>query len=253
MSILVNDLPSGAVEKSSRVPSAYRDDAGRTFWEASFVEKKEMWGEKAALSTNLALELLTAKWGGVFNDKRILVPGAGYGRNAKVFVEAGATVAGVEISRSAIDLACANYGAVLVEPTPTAIVNPPFPFVLYHASATEMRPLFSTGGTSLFQFDAIFCYALVHLLNAADRQRVIADSFDALVPGGVMVFTVVTKNAPNYGQGTQVGTDCFEMYGGVRIFFYDEESVRREFAPFGLVEVREVAETLPFYFVVCAK
>ena len=92
MSILVNDLPRGAVEKSSRVPSAYRDDAGRTFWEASFVEKKEMWGEKAALSTNLALELLTAKWGGVFNDKRILVPGAGYGRNAKVFVEAGATV-----------------------------------------------------------------------------------------------------------------------------------------------------------------
>lgn len=39
---------------------------------------------------------------------RILIPGFGYGRNAKLFIENGFDVTGIEISQSAIDLAKTN-------------------------------------------------------------------------------------------------------------------------------------------------
>ncbi len=42
------------------------------------------------------------------NVKDILVPGIGYGRNAKVFIENSINVTGIEISKTAIDLAREN-------------------------------------------------------------------------------------------------------------------------------------------------
>lgn len=37
--------------------------------------------------------------------KKILIPGFGYGRNAKTFIDNGCDVTGIEISKTAIDLA----------------------------------------------------------------------------------------------------------------------------------------------------
>ena len=40
--------------------------------------------------------------------KDILIPGIGYGSNAKVFIDSGINVTGIEISKTAIDLARQN-------------------------------------------------------------------------------------------------------------------------------------------------
>ena len=56
---------------------------------------------------------------------------------------------------------------------------------------------------------------------------------------------MVAKAAPMFGQGTRVGEDRYETEHGVRIFFYDADSIRREFSPHGLVDFFTVDETMP--------
>lgn len=55
-----------------------------------------------------------------------------------------------------------------------------------------------------------------------------------LTENGFMVFTAITKDAQTYGQGTQISKDRFEMFGGVKIFFYDSETIEEEFRNTGL-------------------
>jgi hypothetical protein len=68
-----------------------------------------------------------------------------------------------------------------------------------------------------------------------------------------MIFTAITKDAQTYGKGTQISKDRFEMFGGVKIFFYDKKSIFEEFGFAGLFEVTEVAENFPFYIIKCRK
>jgi hypothetical protein len=57
-----------------------------------------------------------------------------------------------------------------------------------------------------------------------------------------MIFSVISKNSPNYGTGRQVGKDRFEIPQGAKLFFYDENSIRREFENYGLTEFTEIDE-----------
>lgn len=72
-----------------------------------------------------------------------------------------------------------------------------------------------------------------------------------------MIFTVISKQAPMYGQGTKLGEDWYETVHGVNMFFYDATSIRRECGPYGLAEFSEIDEpghggtSLPFIHVIC--
>lgn len=196
------------------------------FWETAFRDKKEMWGHEPAQSAVSALK--------IFSDlglKNILVPGIGYGRNARVFIEAGMSVTGIEVSQTAIGIAQRHFGDKVR---------------IYHGSVTDMP-------FDALQYDGIFCYALIHLLGAAERKKLIADCYEQLAEGGCMIFTVISKQAATYGQGKQIGPDRFEQFGGVQMYFYDEEAIQREFADAGLVDIHTVSENFPFYMITCKK
>lgn len=196
------------------------------FWETNFLEKQEMWGFEAAKSAILTKDFFEEK--GV---KNILIPGIGYGRNAQIFREIGMDVTGIEISKTAIELARKHYGTGLN---------------IHHGSVTDMP--FDNN-----PYDGIFCYALIHLLDSNERAKLIADCYNQLSENGYMIFTTITKEAHTYGQGAQIGKDRFEMFGGVKIFFYDKETVQEEFGKYGLFEVEEVSENYPFYLIRCKK
>ncbi|TQR46352.1 class I SAM-dependent methyltransferase [Paenibacillus popilliae] len=151
--------------------------------------------------------------------KDVLIPGFGYGRNAKIFSDNGMHVTGIEISKTAIDLARENG------------VNA----TIYHGSVTNM-PFDNK------RYDAIFCYALIHLLNRREREKLIQDCYNQLQPDGYMMFTAVTKKAPMYGEGRELSKDRFEIMEGVKMFYYDSNSVRREFEKYGLIEFSEIDE-----------
>ncbi|RCR67884.1 class I SAM-dependent methyltransferase [Larkinella punicea] len=196
------------------------------FWEESFKDKQEMWGFQPAHSALLTKDFFVEK-----AVKNILIPGIGYGRNAKVFQDNGMTVTGIEISKTAIDLAIKHFGTAMN---------------IYHGSVTEM-PFDNK------QYDGIFCHGLIYLLDKPEREKLIKDCYDQLTDNGNMVFTAITKNAQTYGQGVLIGKDRFEMFGGVKIFFFDKKTIEEEFGTYGLFEVTEVNENYPFYLIKCRK
>lgn len=196
------------------------------FWEEAFKDKQEMWGLEPAKSTVLTKNFFVEQ-----QVKSVLIPGIGYGRNARIFLDNGMTVTGIEISQTAIDLAKKHFGHALT---------------IHHGSVTEMP--FDTK-----IYDGIYCYGLIYLLDKSERLKLIQDCYNQLADKGVMVFTAITKEAQTYGQGKQISKDRFEMFGGVQIFFYDKETIDEEFGMAGLFEVSEVSENYPFYLIKCRK
>jgi SAM-dependent methyltransferase len=196
------------------------------FWEEAFKDKQEMWGLEPAKSAILIKNFFVEH-----NIKSVLIPGIGYGRNAKIFIDNGMTVTGIEISQTAIDLAQKHFGNKLT---------------IYHGSVTEM-PFDNR------LYNGIFCYGLIYLLNKDERKKLVRDCFHQLADNGFMVFTAITKHASIYGQGTLISKDRFEMFGGVKIFFYDNETIKEEFGNAGLFEVTEVTENYPFHLIKCKK
>lgn len=185
------------------------------FWENAFQEKKMMWGEEPTTTATEASE--------VFNQlgfKKILIPGFGYGRNARAFYEKGFEVTGIEISSTAIKLANELLGSE-IQVFRGSVDDMPFDHDVY---------------------DGIFCHALIHLLDADQRQKLILDCFQQLRHGGMMFFTAITKDASTYGVGDKLGADRYRTKDGVNLFFYDQDSIKEEFGAFGLVEATKIDE-----------
>lgn len=196
------------------------------FWESSFSEKREMWGFGSAYSAVITKDFFLKE-----GIKNILIPGIGYGRNAQVFRENGITVTGIEISKTAIGMAHKHYGADIT---------------IYHGSVTDMPFDQNT-------YDGIFCYALIHLLDKDERQKLIKDCYNQLTNNGYMVFTAISKQASTYKKGDFISEDRYEIHKGAKIYFYDKESIEAEFAHAGLFEITEINESQPFYLIKCSK
>jgi hypothetical protein len=196
------------------------------FWESSFIEKKEMWGFEPCNSAVLTKDFFVKNSVG-----NILIPGIGYGRNAKIFRDNGITVTGIEISKTAIELARKHHGTGMA---------------IHHGSITDM-PFDDC------RYDGIFCHALIHLLDGGERGKLISDCHNQLSGGGYMVFTAISKGAHTYGKGKFISKDRYEVFDGVKIFFYDRESIHAEFDKAGLFEVMDVNENYPFFLIKCRK
>jgi len=201
-------------------------------WEAVFIDKQTIWGLEPTTSAVLARDRFVRT-----AAKEVLIPGVGYGRNAKPFLESGMSMTGIEISETAILLARSQLG---------------LDFPIYHGSVSNM-PFDER------QYDGIFCYGLVYLLDPPGREKFIRDCYRQLSLGGHMIFTVISKQAPMYGQGPRLGDDWYERLPNLPMYFYGAESVKREFGPCGLLEFSEVDEpsgegvSLPFINVICRR
>ncbi|QCX37362.1 class I SAM-dependent methyltransferase [Aureibaculum algae] len=196
------------------------------FWETAFNDKQELWGMNPSQSAKFTKNFFVEN-----TIKNILIPGIGYGRNAQPFIESGINVNGIEISKTAIELARKHYGSDMN---------------IFHGSVTEM-PFDNK------KYDGIFCYGLIHLLNSEGRKKLIQDCYNQLTENGFMVFTAITINAPQYGQGELISKDRYEIHKGAKIFYYDNESVKTEFEKYGLFEITEVDENQPMYLIKCKK
>ena len=204
------------------------------FWEASFIEKQTMWGFEPTDSTILTKDFFLEK-----DMKDILIPGIGYGRNAKVFLDNGMNVTGIEISKTAIELARQND----------------LDIPIYQGSVADM-PFDNK------RYDGIFSHALLHLLNKCEREEFLKNCYEQLKPGGYMIFTTVSQKAPMFGQGKQLAKDYFEIMEGVKMFFYDADSIKQEFEQYGLSVFSEIDEpnkeyknkpSINFWMIKCKK
>lgn len=204
------------------------------FWENAFKEKQMMWGEKP---TQIAIE--TSELFKNLGFKNVLVPGFGYGRNAKAFSDNGIAVSGIEISATALAIAKNSFGSEVK---------------IFHGAVNDM-PFDNE------KYDGIFCHALIHLLDMADRKKLIDDCYNQLNNHGIMIFTAITKSASTFGIGEQLEKDQFKTNHGVELFFYDDDSIFEEFRDYGLAKAEKVNEPInqnpsletEFWKIVCCK
>lgn len=186
-----------------------------TFWDSKFNDIGTSWGFEPANSAIEACDLFIRE-----KAEEILIPGIGYGRNAKVFINNGINVTGIEISRIAITLAREKGN---------------LDFLIHHGSVTEM-PFDDK------KFDGIFCYALIHLLNKNERKKFIRSCYNQLSAGCSMIFVAVSQLNSMYGKGRKLSRNRYEVMKGLRVYFYDPESAAQEFKGLGEVEIREFEE-----------
>ncbi len=204
------------------------------YWESRFRDEGAMWKFEPSDSALRALSIFKLN-----RISNILIPGIGYGRNAKLFLDNGFKVTGIEIAGSAIELA--ETSGLRCKIFNGSVTSMPYDDVVY---------------------DGVFCYALLHLLNKRERRTFLKSCFSQLKPGGLMIFTVISREANMYGKGRLLSTDRFRMENGLSVYFYDSDSVQYEFRDFGMIESGNIDEPIKFMegqeslkckFIVCKK
>lgn len=185
------------------------------FWEAAYKNNERMWGENPTDNARTVLELMQKR-----NIRSVLIPGFGYGRNAKVFYDEGFDVTGIEISKTAIERARKHFGSDVT---------------IHYGSVTEMP-------FDKIQYQSIYCYSLIHLLNKADRIKLIDDCYSQLKHNGIMIFVALSVNDKRFGLGEELEKNTFHTLQGLNLYFYDEASIKEEFGHYTIVEAKEINE-----------
>ena len=178
------------------------------FWDARFRKEGRIWGSDPSGTAAYALERFREH--GV---KSVLIPGSGYGRNSKLFSDAGFAVTGVEISETAVELAKKH------DPLGT----------FYNASALDMS--FLEG-----RFDAVYCFNVLHLFREADRIAFIRQCWEKLNDGGLAFFTVFSENEPTFGKGPEIEPNTFESRPGRPVHYFTEDDLVAHFCAFEALE-----------------
>jgi SAM-dependent methyltransferase len=190
----------------------------REYWETKFKNGGLMWDFLPSDSAIRTLDIFKSN-----KLNQILIPGFGYGRNARVFIENGFDVTGIEISKSAIELARANG------------IN----CIIHHGSVTSM-PFDDK------RYDGIFCYALIHVLNKKERQAFLKSCLNQLKDNGLMIFVVASTQSSMFGMGKKLSKNRFKISNGLNVYFYDNVSISKEFSKYGLIDYEEIEEPIKF-------
>ncbi|QIE58047.1 class I SAM-dependent methyltransferase [Rasiella rasia] len=201
------------------------------FWEETYRNNEKMWGEKPTDNSFTVLKLLQKQ-----NIKNLLIPGFGYGRNAKVFYDNGIEVTGIEISKTAIERAHKYFESDVK---------------IHFGSVTKMP--FDKN-----QYQSIYCYSLIHLLNKTDRKKLIKDCYTQLEYNGVMIFVALSINDKRFGVGEKLEHNTFYSPQGLNLFFYDEVSIKEEFGDYNILKTIEINEPLKkpnekHWMIICKK
>jgi cyclopropane fatty-acyl-phospholipid synthase-like methyltransferase len=145
--------------------------------------------------------------------KSILIPGAGYGRNAKLFVDSGFTVTGIEISERAIEIAREN--GVTIQYFNGSILDMPFDSEKY---------------------DSIFCFNVFHLFLKEERKIVIEKFRNQLKENGYGFIVVMSELEESFGKGEEIEPNTYEPRKGKPVHYFTDSDLREHFKGFQIVE-----------------
>lgn len=177
------------------------------YWSERYKNEGRIWGRTPSSTAIYAEKIFKSRRAG-----SILVPGAGYGRNAEFFSQKGYTVTGVEISAEALRL------------------TPEVTSVQYLIGSVIEEPL------GLFRYDAVYCFNVLHLFFAEERRTFLKKCFDTLHDGGVAFFTVFSEQESQYGKGIRLEENTYESKPGRPVHFFTESDLVKSFRDFEIVE-----------------
>ncbi len=182
--------------------------AMNSYWQERYLRNGRIWGDASSPTAALAAELFQRQ-----RVQRVLVPGAGYGRNAGFLARAGFTVTGVEISPEAIRLGQQDH--------------PDVTFVEGSFLDTPLEP---------GSFDGVYCFNILHLFRQADRQRFMQRCRDCLRDGGLAFVVVFSDAEPSCGRGAQLEENTFESKPGRPVHYFTAADLDGHFRGFEILE-----------------
>ena len=168
----------------------------KEYWDKRFSDEGKIWGKKPSNTAEYALKLFKKH-----NIKTILIPGAGYGRNTRLFSNNGFFVQGIEISSVALEIA-KNHD------TKTNF---------YHGSVLDMP--FNNQ-----IYDAIYCFNTLHFFLERERKCFLKKCYSQLRKKGFIFFVVFSKKEKSFGNGRQLEENTFESKPGRPTHYFSEEA-----------------------------
>ena len=180
----------------------------KNYWEERFLTEGKIWGDSPSKTVLYARDLFKNH-----QVRNILVPGAGYGRNAGYLEAEGFEVTGIEISETALITARQSNQTI----------------IYYQGSVLEM-PF-----ANLF-YDAIYCFNVLHLFRERDRRIFIEKCFNQLKVNGVVFFIVFSEQESSFGKGNCVEVNTYESKPGRPVHYFTESDLKEHFKQFEVIE-----------------
>jgi SAM-dependent methyltransferase len=180
-----------------------------------------MFGAEPSYPAKVAANLFKTE-----NKLRILELGSGQGRDSLFYAHGGLNV-------TVLDYSDAGLREIRKRAEAEGI-------------ADTIRPLVHDVRTPLpfesASFDAVYSHMLYCMaLTSTELVALSAEIWRVLVPGGLNVFTVRTKQDAHYGTGIHRGEDMYEV-GGFIVQFFDRAKVEAVSQGFDIVSVQEFEE-----------
>ncbi|MFX1394892.1 MAG: class I SAM-dependent methyltransferase [Promethearchaeota archaeon] len=180
----------------------------KEYWNHRFSIEEKIWGDTASKTAEFALKLFLK-----YNVRKILIPGAGYGRNTKLFSTHNFDVTGIEISPIAYDI----------------------------AKVYDPRTIFFKGSVLDMPFnneiyDAIYCHNVLHLFLRNDRVFFLKKCYEQLKHNGFIFFTVFSEKEKSFGRGKKIENNTFESKPGRPTHYFSEENLIEHFKDFSVLE-----------------
>ena len=186
----------------------------KDYWDKRFELEEEIWGKNSSQSSHYALKLLHKR-----DLKRILIPGAGYGRNSIVFSNMGYKVVGVEIS---------DYACILARK-----FDPKTKFI--NASVLNF-PLLEG------YFDGIFCFNILHLFLKKERIKFLENCYNQLKNKGLSFFTLFSEKESSFGKGDKIEENTFESKPGRPTHYFSKKDLLTHFKNFSVIKTGIINE-----------
>jgi 2-polyprenyl-3-methyl-5-hydroxy-6-metoxy-1,4-benzoquinol methylase len=168
----------------------------KDYWNARFENEGLMWGiEPSDVVVKFGQKLKEN------NVKDILIIGIGYGRNGKFLIENGYNVDGIELSEEAIKLG--------------EKFCPKIKFI--NASFLDIN--------LNKEYDAIFCYSILHLFKEKDRKRIIENCIKHCRNNGLILLSCFSVNDKTFGTGNKIEDNTYEIKNGKTVHFFTESEI----------------------------
>jgi len=184
------------------------------YWNNRFLEKGKIWGTEPSKAAIYALNLFKK-----YEIKKMLIPGAGYGRHTKFFSTNNYEVTGIEISEKGLSI----------------------------ARELDSKSIFILGSVLDMPFndeiyDAVFCYNLLHLLLKKQRILFIEKCYNQLRENGFTFFSVFSEQEESFGRGTKIEENTFESKPYRPTHYFIEQDLTQHFHAFTVIETGIIEE-----------
>jgi SAM-dependent methyltransferase len=184
------------------------------YWNTRYLEGEKIWGDRPSKSAEIALKYFETR-----KINKILVPGAGYGRNTKIFSTNHYSVTGIEISSFALRIAREFDDKTLF--IKKNILDMEYSNVLY---------------------DAIYCFNTLHLFLEKERQKFLKNCYNLINRKGYLFFVVFSDLENSYGKGKKIEENTFESKPGRPTHYFTEIDLIDHFKKFKIINLGRVED-----------